>query len=34
MLVLFTCGMSWPIIKAVLRAFNNESIEEYYKDLI
>ena len=31
MLVLFTCRISWPIIKAALRVFNNESIEEYYQ---
>ena len=31
MLVLFTCCISWPIIKAALRVFNNESIEEYYQ---
>ena len=31
MLVLFTCGISWSIIKAALRVFDNESIEEYYQ---
>ena len=28
--LIFTCDMSWPIIKTALRVFNNESVEEYY----
>ena len=27
--ILFTCDMSWPILKSGLRCFNNESVEEY-----
>ena len=27
--VLFTCDMSWPILKSAIRCFNNESVEEY-----
>ena len=27
--IIFTCDMSWPILKATVRSFNNESIEEY-----
>ena len=27
--LIFTCDMSWSIIKAALRVFNNESIDEY-----
>ena len=27
--LIFTCDMSWPIIKTALGVFNNESIEEY-----
>ena len=27
--VLFTCDMSWPILKSAIRCFNNESAEEY-----
>ena len=27
--ILFTCDMSWPILKSSLRCFNNESVEEY-----
>ena len=27
--IIFTCDMSWPILKATVRPFNNESIEEY-----
>ena len=27
--LIFTCHMSWPTIKAALRVFDNESIEEY-----
>ena len=27
--IIFTCDMSWPILKVTVRYFNNESIEEY-----
>ena len=27
--VLFTCDMSWPILKSAICCFNNESVEEY-----
>ena len=27
--VLFTCDMSWPILKSTICCFNNESVEEY-----
>ena len=27
--LIYTCDMSWPIIKAALGVFNNETIEEY-----
>ena len=27
--LLFTCDMSWPILKSATRCFNNESVEEY-----
>ena len=27
--IIFTCDMSWPILKATVRSFNNASIEEY-----
>ena len=27
--IIFTCDMSWPILKAIVCSFNNESIQEY-----